>query len=603
VNIGRNDRCPCGSGKKYKQCCTQPQPAQRATLAGLFDLANTRRYADMEVAATKLVAAHPRSGIAWKSLGVALSMQNKDALAALEKASQLLPADPEAQSNFGTALRRAGRCQEAVQCFRRALDVKPQIAEVWSNLGNALRDLGQIADAVEAYKRALSLNPGLPKSHNNLGNALQDLGKLDEAEASYRRALDLDARYEEAHRNLGIVLRLQGRTAEAEDCCTNALEIDPQSNGALVLLAELHSDKGEFTRAEEVLRRASALEPQSAEAWAGIAGLRRMSLGDSAWLDKAQRLAAQGLSPLREVPLRYAIGKYFDDVGDYERAFENYRHANELARLHRPAHDRRRVTLGIDRLIEVYDAQWVTQLRDDANHSERPVVIVGMPRSGTTLAEQMLASHAEVFGAGELSFWNRALSADDPRQPGVIGKLAAEYLTTLDGLSREAVRVIDKMPANFLYLGLIHAVLPKARIIHMRRSPIDTCLSIYFQNFGAVHSYANDLADLAHYYREYLRIMDHWRGLLSGDALLDVPYEELVAEPERWARRMVAHLGLSWDPSCLAYHRSTRTISTFSKWQARQSTSKSSIARWRNYERFIAPLLCLEAESAGPHPP
>jgi hypothetical protein len=242
------------------------------------------------------------------------------------------------------------------------------------------------------------------------------------------------------------------------------------------------------------------------------------------------------------------------------------------------------------------DKDWLDRAARDACSSDRPVFIVGMPRSGTTLAEQILASHPEVFGAGELPFWNSAAGVyarardGGEDEGGVLNRLAQEYLSLLATLSPRTRRVVDKMPANFLYLGLIHAVFPQAKIIHLWRHPIDTCLSIYFQNFGAAHPYANDLTDLAHYYNEYVRLMDHWRRTLPTDAILTVSYEALVDDAETWARRMVDFIALPWDPACLEFHRNGRTVNTFSKWQARQRISKASVDRWRRYESFIGPL-------------
>jgi hypothetical protein len=225
-----------------------------------------------------------------------------------------------------------------------------------------------------------------------------------------------------------------------------------------------------------------------------------------------------------------------------------------------------------------------------------------MPRSGTTLTEQILASHPGIFGAGELSFWKAAspriaTSELDPTAHGrVLAESGEEYLRLLSGLDPDAERVVDKMPANFAYLGMIHAALPNARIVHMRRNPVDTCLSIYFQNFHIAHSYTNDLDDLAHCYREYLRVMSHWRSILPGDAILDVPYEGLVDDQELWSRKIIDFVGLPWSPACLEFHRTVRRVSTFSKWQVRQKINKSSVERWRNYAQFIEPLMCL-AES------
>jgi tetratricopeptide (TPR) repeat protein len=564
-------------------------------------MANSGRYLEMETAARDLVAAGPNSGFAWKALSVSLQLQGKDALQSLERAAAALPNDAEVHSNLGAARRRAGRLDDALASFRRAIALQPDIAEVHNNLGNALKDLGRLVEAVQAFRRALDLKPAFAQAHNNLGNALQDHGRLEEAAGCFRRALALQPDYAEAHANLGILLRLQSRAAEAEISCRRALEINPNFPPAITLLADLRSDRGEFSAAEELFKRAIVLQPESAEAWAGIAALRRMTHGDADWLAQAQRLAGRGLAPRQEAYLRYAIGKYFDDVGNFEEAFLNYRRANDLTKQLRPEHDREQLTRAVDLIIASFDQEWLKQARVDSSASACPVFIVGMPRSGTTLAEQILASHRDVFGAGELPFWSTAMSAlatrdDGEIRQGALRDLRDQYLALLRDLSSNAPRVVDKMPANFLYLGLIHAALPEAKIIHMRRNPIDTCLSVYFQNFGAFHSYANDLGDLAHYYSQYSRLMDHWRLNLPADAILDLPYEELVAEPEIWSRRLVDFIGLTWDSSCLDFQRTSRTVSTFSKWQARQKINASSVQRWRNYRKFVGPLLGL-AES------
>jgi hypothetical protein len=308
------------------------------------------------------------------------------------------------------------------------------------------------------------------------------------------------------------------------------------------------------------------------------------------------RIAARA-APRDEVALRFAIGKYLDDVGDYEGAFHSYRRANDQAKRHRPRHDQALLTAGIDRLVQTQTEEWVHRARSTSVLSERPVLIVGMPRSGTTLAEQIIAAHPQVHGAGELPYWNSAASrhaaATDAGGDASLEPLADDYLALLAEVSHGAARVVDKMPANFMFLGMIHAAMPRARIIHLARNPIDTCLSIYFQNFGPAHSYATDLDDLTHYYREYRRIMDHWRRVLPAGVILDVPYEELVHNPERWSRAMVEHIGLPWNARCLDFHDTARIVSTFSQWQARQPIHTASVERWRRYEKFVGPLRSL----------
>ena len=608
-------------------------------MAELALLMNAGRYAELESKSRQLLERHPDAGIVWQLLGIALRMQAKDPLAALQRAITLLPDDAgvhnnlgnafgqhgrldeaaasyrralalkpdfaEAHNNLGYVLRGLGRLDDAVASYRQALRIKPDYAEAHHNLGDAWLRLGRLDDAVTAYRRALALSPDFVEAHNNLGNALLELGRLDDATASYRRVLATRPDFAEAHSNLGTALRLAGQATEAEASCRRALAIDPNLAASIAVLAELSADQGRFTEAEALFRRALSIAPETAEAWVGISRLRKMTASDAAWVAQAQQVAAGTLPPRKEVLLRYAIGKYFDDVKEFEQAFANYRRANELTRGYRAGYDRRQLTRAIDLIIRRFDREWIRRTRIDANLSARPVFIVGMIRSGTTLAEQILASHRSVFGAGELMFWNTAAAghgaaalpaAAAPGEPGeavndgTLAALAAGYLRLLEDLSADAVRVVDKMPGNFLHLGLIHAALPHARIIHMRRNPIDTCLSIYFQHFEAFHSYATDLEELAHYYAEYLRLMKHWRASLPAGVMLDVDYEALVQDQATCSRSLLEFIGLPWDPQCIDFHRTSRSVITASKWQVRQKISTSSVERWRNYERFVAPL-------------
>jgi tetratricopeptide (TPR) repeat protein len=562
------------------------------------------RLEDAAASYSRALALEPGCAVTHHNKGNALLelARFEDAAASYSRALALKPDLAEAHSNMGNALRSLGRLDEAAASYRRALALKPDFAGAHSNLSDTLRDLGQIAEALASARRAIEIEPELPGAHNSSGNASMDLGKFEEAAASYRRALALKPGFTEVHVNLGLVLRQLGRTAEAEASCRAALETNPNAAAAVVLLAELRADRGQFAEAEELFEHATAIDPKSPEAWAGIAHLRKMTVGDAPWAAQAQRMAEQPLPPRDEVHLRFAIGKYLDDVREFEDAFANFRRAHELKRRYGERYDRQRMTRGVDRAIHSCDREWARRRRADAIPSARPVFVVGMPRSGTSLAEQILASHPAIFGAGELPFWNSAASACESLarngEPGgdIVPKLAADYLRLLEKLSPDALRVVDKMPANFLSLGLIHEALPDARIIHMRRNPIDTCLSIYFQHFKSAHPYADDLDDLVHYYGEYSRLMKHWRDALPEDVILDVPYEGLVDDQEGWSRKMLQFVGLPWEPRCLDFHRADRSVMTASKWQVRQKINRSSLERWRNYEKFIGPLLCLPSE-------
>jgi len=261
------------------------------------------------------------------------------------------------------------------------------------------------------------------------------------------------------------------------------------------------------------------------------------------------------------------------------------------------------MTRRIDGLIARYDR--VLAPNETAIATSRAVLIVGMPRSGTSLAEQILASHPAVFGAGELTYWHSvagALPRGAELDHDTARRLGADYERLLSEMAPGMQRVVDKMPTNFLELGLICSTLRGVRVIHMQRDPIDTCLSIYFQDFRATLAYANDLDDLAHFYREYERLMTHWRRVLPPGLLLDVPYEALVESQEDWTRRMLDFIGLPWDARCLDFHQTQRSVVTASKWQVRQRISKSSISRWRHYESHIAPLLALIELTEGQAP-
>jgi tetratricopeptide (TPR) repeat protein len=543
----------------------------------------------------------PDFAMAGVNLGNALRELGR-ATAAADCFRRVLAIHPtllEAHANLAAVLRGLGQFDEAIESYRQALLIKPELAELHSNLGTVLLEAGRPRDAMASCLNALELKPDLFSAHANLGSALREVGQAGAAENSYRRALELKPGEAEVYLNLGVVLRLQNRLSEAEASCRRALKINPSLVSAWVFLGKLHADKGEFADAEDLFKRAMSIDPKSPEAWSGLPGLRRMTAADSAWLDGATQLADGHPLPRQEGHLRYAIGKYLDDVKEFTRAFASYRRANDLGKLVRPKHDRHELTQFVQRIIASFDRAWMERPPHAANDSRRPVFVVGMPRSGTTLAEQILASHPAVLGSGEQPFWGLALENYlSPDRGGEtiewLRATAADYLRLLENLSADARRVVDKMPTNFLGIGLIHAALPNARFIHMRRNPIDTCLSIYFQDFDAAYSYANDLSDLAHAYGEYFRLMSHWRQMLPAETMLDVSYEGLVEDQEHWSRRMLEFVGLQWDPRCLNFHEVRRTVSTLSSWQVRQSINASSVERWRNYAQFVGPLMGLE---------
>ena len=426
---------------------------------------------------------------------------------------------------------------------------------------------------------------------------LFELRRTHEAVASFARALALKPDYAPALLGMAVALRQQRRPAEAERSCQAALAADPNYVEALSFLGELRADRGRFAEAEELFQRAIAIQPDFAAAYFGIATHRKMTQATTRPGSRARKPCCPGHCRWHRTSactMRWASTS--TTSGDYDRAFEHYRQANELSKRYESTYEPAQLTERVDQIIRSCDAAFLQRFAAQGSGSELPVFIVGMPRSGTSLTEQILASHPAVVGAGELPFWNGAFTAyrkaeiKGPIDANLIPGMAADYLERLAAECDGGARVVDKMPANFLYAGLLHAAFPRARIIHMQRHPLDTCLSIYFQNFFNMGPYANDLEDLAHYYGEYLRVMNHWRALLPATALLEIPYEALIEDQEGWSRRMVEFIGLPWDPKCLDFHQTDRVVITASKWQVRQKIHAASAGRWRNYEKYVAPL-------------
>jgi tetratricopeptide (TPR) repeat protein len=569
--------------------------------------------------------------------------QLDDAVSCYRQALEGRPDDPEVLANLADALRQLGELEEAARCaeraialddsharahnvlgvclsglgereravasLRRALSLEPRSVEVLTSLAGVRRDLGERREALALARQAVELDPQRAESHCDLGQTLFELRRLDEAVESFRRALALRPAYPFARVGLAAALRRQGHPEEAEAACRALLAAAPSDSEALVLLGELLGDRGRFSEAEELIEQAIALDPRCTSAYCSLAAHRKMGAGDAAWLRGAQGLLERPLPLGQRIALRYALGKYFDDVGQYDSAFGHYREANELTARHGARYDADKLVARVDRIIGRWDCGLIRALAARASDSERPIFIIGMPRSGTSLAEQILASHPEVFGAGEVRFWDEAFSTLEKAElegggaAAPIPQLAQQYLTRLAAAPAGASRVVDKMPANFLYAGLIHAAFPRARIIHMQRDPLDTCVSIYFQNFFNMSPYGHDLEHLAHYYAQYLRIMAHWRAVLPSTALLEVPYEALVAGPEGWTRRMLSFIGVPWDARCLDSHRTERIVITASRWQVRQRINASSVGRWRNYEKYVGPLRRLTSLVPAPNAP
>ena len=646
---GRNDPCSCGSGKKFKHCCLgkaefHPPLSSAPTLdeiRRLDALFSNGQYIELERRAQLLIKQHPNAGLVWKLLGLSLQMQGKDALPALRQAAALLPNDAEAHGNLAAALRARGQLEEAVASGRRALQIRPDFAGGHNNLGVALQDLGRFDEAVASYRRAIQFKPDFAaahnnlggvlkelghldgaavsyrraiqfkpdfaEAHNNLGGVLKELGQLDGAVASYRKALELKPDYAEALSNLGIVMRELGHQDDEVECYRRALEIDSECINAMLGIGHVCMENGDMAEAENLFRKALEIKNDDVEARCLLVQVNKVKAGDEnlAALLAMEVAARNDLSPMpynKAISLHFALGKCFDDIGDYDRAFPHFIDGCKLKRA-TFGYDAGQTTQYFTDIMRIFNQATIESMRGGGNPSRLPVFVLGMPRSGTTLTEQIIASHPEVYGAGELpdlmAIAQRDVAGTGMVFPDNIPALdraglagwASDYVAGLRGRAPDARRITDKMPANFLAIGLIHVMLPNAKIIHVKRNPVDTCLSCFMQLFSHKQEYSYDLSELGRYYADYARLIEHWRNVLPTGAFLEVQYEDIVADQEAQARRMIAFCGLDWNDACVDFHKNKRSIRTASKSQVRQPIYKSSVERWRPYEKFLGPLL------------
>ncbi len=497
---------------------------------------------------------------------------------------------------------KAGRLAAAAAGYRRAIAARPDFAEAYSNLGNALGASGPQRDVVAAFTRACHLAPRWPELHYNRGNALLTAEDFAAAEGAYAEAIRLRPDFPQARCNLAQALKEQGRTAEAAVTIDRTVCLAPGFAGAFVSRGILLGEAGQISAAVRAFDRALAIDPRSALAWFSRADLKHFSAGD-ADIDRMEAALATGggQSGGRErILLHFALGKAWMDAGDADRAFAHLHQGNRQARA--------ALTFDVEaereRLAAIagsFTPAALERLAGAGDPSELPVFVVGMPRSGTTLVEQILAAHPQVHGAGELSTLVqlvtrfagagdfRGLSPTTSRQE--VTTLGRDYVARLAPLAPEKQRIVDKMPANILHAGLIRLALPNARIIHCRRDPVDTCLSCYTKYFAGEQNFAYDLRELGLYYRAYAALAEHWRALLPADRFIEVGYEDVVDDLEGQARRLVTFCGLEWNDACLAFHQARRQVRTASLNQVRQPIYRSSVRRWERYAPHLGALL------------
>ena len=570
-----------------------------------------------------------------KAIGLMQQRRFADARPLVKDLAKKAPRHPLAWNLLGVIASEDGHLDKAIDYFKTACVLAPRAADFHNNLGEAYRKAGRYDESLPLLQRALELEPMHAAAHNNIGAALNALHREEEAAPHLGEAIKLRPDNHEAYTNLGIALVNQRKPREAVPVFEIAYKRNPDDPVLLKHLGNALEHANRFEEALELFRRAEAEHgPDIGLTIDQVSNLERQRRYDEAWarleplLESApdhpgvgQQLAVLAKRYDRQEEARerlvralgrdgppdeageglyFALGKLCDSMRLYDEAFEAYRHGNELNE--RPYNHAAQEKVQ-DAVARVYAPGWVQRLRHASNRCEVPVFIVGMPRSGTTLTEQILDCHPAVYGAGELTQIGdiaKALAKEAPAGslfPDCMAEVgsalldhhAERHLAFLGEVSGGAARVVDKLPHNHKHLGLIQQLFPTARVIHCTRNPVDTCLSCYFQNFYAGHGYAYDLESLGAHYRLYERAMAHWRKVCDLDTLV-VKYEELVADQERISREMVAFLGLPWDDRCLHFHESERRALTASYDQVRQPIYTRSVSRYEHYEKYLGPL-------------
>jgi tetratricopeptide (TPR) repeat protein len=521
-----------------------------------------------------------------------------DAIAPLRDAGVLEPTNAVIQHDLGLACLEAGRIPDAIAALQQAVASNPGYGDAHFHLGIALEKQGDIGGAIVAYDRTTELQPFHTEAWFRAGALVYTLGHRAEAIGCFRRASATGGKASFGRLGKARALLTEERNEEAEKVLRKTLALDPANAMAHDLLGNLLSEFGRFEEARECFERAIANAPLLAGSYYDLVRCRPVTRNDEGLVERMEAaLATPGLEEAQRHRLHLAIGKAADDLGDYGMAMQHFDAADAVRRGIAPF-DSAAFAAEIERLIARCTPELMAQAPGLGSSDATPVLIIGMPRSGTTLIEQIVSMHPEVGAGGELNFWNergaawhRAGAAEIER--AFLAKAAADYRSVLRAIAPKTARVTDKMPFNFIWAGLIHMAFPRAIIIHCRRAAVDTALSIHQTHFHPSLAFPTGGQELVAYLRCYQRLMDHWRSVLPADRFIEVDYEELTRAPEPVIRRIIAACGLVWDDACLRPESNPRAVKTPSKWQTRQPIYRTSVERWRRYQPWLGSLRAL----------
>jgi tetratricopeptide (TPR) repeat protein len=577
----------------------------------------------------------PKLVSAWNNLGIVLQECGEldESRLCLEKVVGLEPNNAEAHNNLGNTFKRLGNISKAEKHWRRALALKPHYAETYSNLANLFNEQGQYDKALEYGQRAIDLNPLLLDAYVNLAAAessrwrhtsalvwldlllsiapdsamalatravtLKELDRMDEALENAERAIAIQPESADVQSAYGTTLLTLGRFEEAIIHFDHALTFPTVSRERILLSrANAYEENGKSDEALQQLDAILSEFPNSAGALYSRADLVKFEANDPALRKMQEMIRANGVqSDAERMSLNFALGKAFLDLGESDKAF---RHLNEGNKMKRAIvqYDADATHQWMASLAKTFTPDIFQKFSGSGSPSPMPIFIVGMPRSGTTLLEQILASHPLIHGAGELKFISRIVDKFDGMPDAMkaitadtLNAMGEDYLAKIEPLAHGKRHVVDKMPANFMHTGLIHLMLPHAKIIHSRRNPVDTCLSCYSKLFGGEQSFTYNLTELGRFHRDYQTLMGHWRSVLPASHFIEIDYEDVVDDIETQARRLLEFINVPWDPNCLEFYQTKRPIRTASVNQVRKPVYTSSSGRWLKHANNLKPLL------------
>lgn len=609
-----------------------------------YTYTSTKQHAKAEMHLRKLLKLMPNHAQTHINLANSLFEQKQylEAITHYKAAINLEPKQVDAHINLGFTYRMLKKYDLAISYLHSALDLDKVNAKAFHVLGVIYLDIEDINRALHCLESATELSPDLTEYRVSFAHVLEKAKLYFEAGLQYHKACELNPNYLDSFILYGDYLAKMYRHDEALECYTRAaylspknldvfdklgktylamndidaatiqykvaLENQPKRLTSLLGLGQVYQELGDTAKGIEISDEIIAIDKSKPDGYLLKSRMKKSKPGDGLaeqLLQFTTNVSAE-INDEAKCRTHFALGKIYDDQNNYADAFMHYSIGNHLKNKtldYNAAADESKFS----KLIAIYNAQLFKDFKHLGVESDMPVIIIGMPRSGTTLTEQIISSHKNIIGGGEVEFWGGApdsipfrldtkttypecMSEINVKQANDIAKMYEALLLKIAGPNTNPKHITDKMPHNFLHIGLIALLFPNVKIIHTKRDPIDTCLSIFFQRFGNGHPYAFDLSNLGFHYKQYLRIMRHWHELLPG-RIMDINYEDTIADPEYWSRKLIDHIGLEWDDACLAPHKLERTVKTASHWQVRQPIYKTSVQRWKNYEEFLQPLI------------